>query len=87
MDFWHNYILQLNGKTSFWEVNSSSASQEIPRILRNSELNYRFHKSPPPVPILSHKEDFKLLNHLLIQLYPESYHMARVRNLSYVRQV
>jgi hypothetical protein len=37
---------------AFWEANSRSASQEIPRLLCNREVYYRVHKTPPIFPIL-----------------------------------
>jgi hypothetical protein len=36
-----------------WETFSSSASQEIPRILWNPKVHYHIQNSPSPVPILS----------------------------------
>ena len=40
-------------QSPYWEANRFSASQEIPRILRNPKVHCRVYKSPPPVLILS----------------------------------
>jgi hypothetical protein len=40
-------------QSPFWEANKFSASQEIPRMLRNNpKVHHHIHKSWPPVPIL-----------------------------------
>ena len=36
-----------------WEANRFSASQEIPRMLRNLNVHYRIHKCRPSAPFLS----------------------------------
>jgi len=49
---WH-IILTYSVEQSPLEANRFSASQEIPRILWKSNVHYRIHECPSPVPVLS----------------------------------
>jgi len=63
-----------------WEDNRFSASQEIPRILKNPKVHYRIHKGPPPVHTLRqidsvHTDTFQIIKihfNIIIPSMPES---------------
>jgi hypothetical protein len=48
-----------------WETKRFSASQEISRILWNTNVPYRIHKRPPPVSILSQIDPVRVYNDAL----------------------
>jgi hypothetical protein len=51
----HTYLTYLLTELSpSWGAANCAAPQEFPNISRNQTVHCRVHKSPPPVPILSH---------------------------------
>jgi hypothetical protein len=61
-EYWLTYSME---QSTSWEADRFSASQEIPRILWNPKVQYRIHKCPPPVPILSQLDPVHTPSHSL----------------------
>jgi hypothetical protein len=70
-----NYYME---KSTSWEVNRFSASQEILHILWNPKVYYRIHKCPPPVPILSQLDPVHTLTSHLLKYHLNIILYARV---------
>jgi len=64
------------------EAKRFSASQEIPSILWNPKFRYRSHKSPPPVPILSHLDPVHTPTSHFLKIYLNILHQS-TQEISY----
>ena len=53
-----------------WEANWFAATQEIPRISRNSKVHYRTHKRPPNVSILGQPNPVHIPTSHLLEIHP-----------------
>ena len=63
-----------------WEANWFTASQEIPRISRNSMVHYRTHKRPPPVSILGQPNAVHIPTFHFLEIHPNIIHPSKPRS-------
>ena len=54
------------------EVNWFSVSEKIPRILYNPNVQYRSHKCPPPIPILSQLDPVHTPTSYFLKIHPNN---------------
>jgi len=77
----HPYLLTYSMVQSpSWEANWFAASQEIPRISRNSNVHHRTHKCPPPVSILSQPNPVHIPASHLLEIRPNIIHPSTPRS-------
>jgi hypothetical protein len=78
----------LHGAELFLRRHKRSASQDI--LLWNSTVHNRFHKSPPPVPILTHTNririrkphSFKIHLNIIFLIYSQTYQAVSFSQIS-----
>ena len=63
-----------------WAANWFAASQEIPRISRNSNVHYRTHKRPSPVSILRQPNPVHIPTSHLLKIRPNIIHPSTPRS-------
>ena len=63
-----------------WEANWFAASQEIPRISRNTKVHYRTHKRPPPVSILGQPNTVHIPTSYLLEIHHNIIHPSTRRS-------
>ena len=61
-------------------ANRFAASQEIPRISRNTKVHYRTHKRPPPVSILGQPNPVNIPTSHLLEIHPNIIHPSTSRS-------
>jgi len=63
-----------------WEANWFAASQEIPRISRNSKVHYRTHKRQPAISILGPPNPVHIPTSYLLEIRPNIIHPSKPRS-------
>jgi len=69
-------------QSSSWEANWFVASQEIPRISRNSKVHYSTHKLPPPVSIPDQPNPVHIPTSHLLEIHPNIIHAYSGENVT-----